>query len=103
MDEAQAVNLLIQAVHKGQAKGSFELMEAYTLAAAVETASKVVERLQKEAVENAKQKILADSKIEEATPPVNGEAKVGHEAPGAPELLKEISVDDEKEDKPKKK
>lgn len=106
MDEAQAINLLIQAVHKGQARGSFELMEAYTLAAAVETAQKLVTRLQENQNEVAKAKIIADDAIEKATPKANGEEKpneekepkVGHEAEGAPELLKEIVVDSPKKD-----
>ena len=99
MDEAQAINLLIQSVHKGQAKGAFELMEAYTLAAAVETATKVMNRLQEEAQVKNKANILAEAAIKDATPDVNGEEKSGHESPGAPQLLNEIVVDEKKDKK----
>jgi hypothetical protein len=102
MDEAQAIQLLIQATHKGQAAGSFQLMEAYTLAAAVDTATKLAERLTNEQNEKAKSDIIAEAAIEKAAPSANGEKKVGHEAPGAPELLKEIPIKSEKEDEKKK-
>ena len=106
MEESKAIQLLIQAVHKAQARGTFELMESYTLAAAVETASKLAERLQATEVERAKQQIIADAKKEEQEQNKEGakSEKVGHEAPGSPELLDEIpmqSIKDEKKDKKK--
>ena len=110
MEESQAINLLIQSVHKAQARGVFELMESYTLAAAVEKADSVAKRLQEAEVEVAKQNIInqakqeeANKKIGEAAPSVNGEAKQGHEAPDAPELLKEISIEKEEKKEDKKK